>query len=153
MFSPTGYGRQAWVGDEKKRTQIRRRFALIGQPWDSVCLNDLRSFIRRAQSSSDADTEIHAHGKLAWLTLMAACIESESAARAKLVLTDLSTDRDQIPVWRLGGLGITPVELLALASHRQQVELVAPSDEIRSFVTQMAGTVSAGHISIRDTSE
>ena len=86
-------------------------------------------------------------GKLAWLTLMAACLESESDEGVKLVLTDLSSERDQIPVWRLGGIDFTPVELLALGAHRHQIELVAAAEALRSTVEELQDAIPQGRIS------
>ncbi len=41
-FAPRGVGLSAWAGDEKKQTQIRRRFMLLGQTLDGMRVWDIR---------------------------------------------------------------------------------------------------------------
>ncbi len=43
---PRGIGANAWTGDEKKLTQIRRRFMLLGQTLDSMRVWDVRRTIQ-----------------------------------------------------------------------------------------------------------
>ena len=43
---PRGIGPAAWTGDEKKQTQIRRRFMLLGQTLDGMRVWDIRRTIQ-----------------------------------------------------------------------------------------------------------
>lgn len=43
VFAPRGLGRDAWTGDEKALTHIRRRFALLGQSLDAMRVYDIKS--------------------------------------------------------------------------------------------------------------
>src|SRR5206468_4080514 len=46
FFAPRGVGLTAWSGDEKKRTQIRRRFMLLGQTLDGLRVWDIRRAVQ-----------------------------------------------------------------------------------------------------------
>ncbi|HEY2589867.1 MAG TPA: hypothetical protein VGI81_29250 [Tepidisphaeraceae bacterium] len=45
-FAPRGVGATAWSGDQKKQTQIRRRFALLGQTLDGMRVWDVRRAVQ-----------------------------------------------------------------------------------------------------------
>jgi hypothetical protein len=57
FFAPRGVGLTAWGGEERKRTQIRRRFMLLGQTLDGMRVWDIRRavqmihFVRESESA------------------------------------------------------------------------------------------------------
>ena len=50
FFAPRGVGASAWGGDEKKQTQIRRRFMLLGQTLDGMRVWDVRRAMQAVRS-------------------------------------------------------------------------------------------------------
>jgi len=78
VIAPRGLGRDAWNDDEKKQTQIRRRFMLLGQTLDAMRVWDVRRAIR-ALRSIDSLKEIpmtlQGRGTMAAIAIYAALFE------------------------------------------------------------------------------
>jgi len=55
FFAPRGIGPYAWNGDERKQTQIRRRFMLLGQTVDGMRVWDVRRAIGALRSVERLD--------------------------------------------------------------------------------------------------
>jgi len=75
---PRGIGPDAWGGDERKQTQIRRRFMLLGQTLDGMRVWDLRRAIqatRQLDSIHGWPLGIQAHGEMAGIALYASLFE------------------------------------------------------------------------------
>lgn len=67
-FAPRGVGLSAWSGDAKQRTQIRRRFMLLGQTQDGMCVWDIRRAVQALRSVRGAATrrvDLQANGPMA----------------------------------------------------------------------------------------
>ena len=78
FFAPRGVGLTAWSGDEKKRTQIRRRFMLLGQTLDGMRVWDIRRAVQMVHFVREADTakvELTASGRMAVNARYAAVFE------------------------------------------------------------------------------
>ena len=78
FFAPRGVGLTAWSGDEKKRTQIRRRFMLLGQTLDGMRVWDIRRAVQMVHFVREADTakvELRASGPMAVNARYAAVFE------------------------------------------------------------------------------
>jgi dienelactone hydrolase len=78
FFAPRGVGLTAWSGDEKKRTQIRRRFMLAGQTLDGMRVWDIRRAVQMVHFVREADTakvELTANGEMAVNARYAAVFE------------------------------------------------------------------------------
>ena len=76
--APRGIGASAWGGDERRQTQIRRRFALIGQTVDGMRVWDVRravQAIRSLENMGDAPLGIESRGQMAGVALYAALYE------------------------------------------------------------------------------
>ncbi|MCW5551134.1 MAG: acetylxylan esterase [Verrucomicrobiae bacterium] len=56
FFAPRGIGLTAWSGDERKRTQIRRRFMLLGQTLDGMRVWDIRRAVQMLHSMRGVDS-------------------------------------------------------------------------------------------------
>src|SRR6185436_17699381 len=54
--APRGVGLTAWSGDEKRQTQIRRRFMLLGQTLDGMRVWDIRRAVQVVHFVREADT-------------------------------------------------------------------------------------------------
>ena len=67
-----------WSGDEMKRTQIRRRFMLLGQTLDGMRVWDIRRAVQMVHFVREADTakvELTASGRMAVNARYAAVFE------------------------------------------------------------------------------
>jgi hypothetical protein len=56
FFAPRGIGLTAWSGGEKRLTQIRRRFMLLGQTLDGMRVWDIRCAIQVVHFVREGDT-------------------------------------------------------------------------------------------------
>jgi dienelactone hydrolase len=52
-FAPRGIGSTAWSGDERRQTQIRRRFMLLGQTLDGMRVWDIRRAVQAVRALPD----------------------------------------------------------------------------------------------------
>ena len=78
VFCPRGQGGGRWVGDDKKQTQIRRRFQMIGTTVDAARVWDIRRAIQ-VLSHHSGDTlklELVGNGNSSGLVLTASLFES-----------------------------------------------------------------------------
>lgn len=61
---PRGVGATAWTGDERKQTQIKRRFALLGHTLDSLRIHDVLQCVKALQHHPEIVFEaIHLEGR------------------------------------------------------------------------------------------
>lgn len=77
-FPPRGIGPTAWGGDERTRTQIRRRFMLLGQTEGGMRVWDIRramGALAGIDGLSASDLQMRASGEAAVLSLHAALFE------------------------------------------------------------------------------
>lgn len=80
VMAPRGLGRDAWNDDEKKQTQIRRRFMLLGQTADGMRVWDIRRAIQALRSIDQFDgIPLTLRGKhtMAGIALYAALFEPD----------------------------------------------------------------------------
>ena len=78
LFAPRGIGPTAWTPDEKKRTEIRRRFMLLGQTLDGMRVWDLRRAIqatREIPATRSKPLTVVAEGQMGVNTLYASLFE------------------------------------------------------------------------------
>lgn len=122
FFAPRGVGLDAWSGDEKAQTKIRRRFMLLGQTRDSMRVWDIRRAIQMLSQvrSKAAPIELNAAGMMAVNGLYAALFESNVK---KLGLSALPNSHLFGPDY-LGVLKICDIPEV-LAAEKAQAEIVA----------------------------
>ena len=78
--APRGIGLTAWNPDERKQTQIRRRFMLLGQTLDGMRVWDVRRAIqalRRVDWLDDAPVALTAQHRMAGIVLYASLFEPD----------------------------------------------------------------------------
>jgi dienelactone hydrolase len=138
VFAPRGMGLHSWNGDSKKRTQIRRRFQLIGTTADAMRVWDIRRAVQvlRQQVGDKVRLHLVGSGTNAWLAAAAAVVLDSDIESARL--TNLSDDRDQRPVFLNADRSFTPSELLALAVHRTDVVTFGAADGLIKSVARLA---------------
>ncbi|MBL9155279.1 MAG: acetylxylan esterase [Verrucomicrobiales bacterium] len=79
-IAPRGVGATAWTDDEKERTQIRRRFQLLGMTQDSARVWDIRRGIqalRSVEGFEKGQLWLQSHGDMAANTLYASLFEPD----------------------------------------------------------------------------
>ncbi|GIX02575.1 MAG: hypothetical protein KatS3mg112_1512 [Thermogutta sp.] len=122
LLLPRGIGPTAWNSDTKKRTQIERRFMLIGQTSDGMRVFDIiRAIqaIRRENAWKGLPLTVKAQGRFGVL----ACYASVFEPVDKLVLTDVPTSHREGPyILNISRVMEVPQALL-LAADGSRVEL------------------------------
>jgi hypothetical protein len=124
LVSPRGTGKQAWGGDEKKLTQIRRRFMLLGQTVEAMQVWDVRRAIQAVRTVDGWKTfpiRLEARGEMAAVALYASLFEPPVA---ELRLYDLPRSHMPQGPHFLNVLRFLDVpEALAMAAERCPVQL------------------------------
>jgi hypothetical protein len=120
-FAPRGVGLTAWSGDEKKQTQIRRRFMLLGQTLDGMRVWDIRratQAVHALPGFKKSTLHLRASGSMGVNALYATLFEP-GVARAELL--DLPKSHREGPDY-LNVLRLLDIpEALALADKRADV--------------------------------
>ncbi len=78
LFAPRGVGPTAWTSDEKRRTQIRRRFMLLGQTLDGMRVWDIRralQALREIKETKGKPATMEASGQMGINALYASLFE------------------------------------------------------------------------------
>ncbi len=129
-FAPRGIGPTAWNPDERKQTQIRRRFMLLGQTRDGMRVWDVRRAIQAIRTiDSLSDTPIQLRGKknMAGIVLYASLFEP---GIARLDLWDLpNSHRD----------GPTFLNVLRYLDMPQAVAMAAEHSRVRLYQKNGSG--------------
>lgn len=84
---PRGIGPTAWDQSERKQTQHRRRFMLLGQTQDAMCVWDVRAAIRALRQFEDGQETpvwLQSNGTMAGVSLYAALFEGSKVERLDL---------------------------------------------------------------------
>ena len=136
VFFPRGVGPHAWLGDEKKQIQIRRRFQLIGTTADAMRVWDVRKVIHHLQRHCTTPQEItiHGTGQAGWLALTA-LVFTDSGLQGRF--SDLRASRDAFPVFLNAARFVTPQELIGLAASRCRVQLDHPDPALSEFASRL----------------
>lgn len=128
-LAPRGIGPTAWNTDERKRTQIRRRFMLLGQTLDGMRVWDVRravQMLRTLDSTSYVPLALEGKGRMAGIVLYASLFEPDIA---RLDLWHLpSSHHDEGPTF-LNVLRYLDIpEALTMAAERSQIRLYQEDD-------------------------
>lgn len=125
FFCPRGVGDSAFGGDEKKQTQIRRRFWILGQSLEGMQVYDVRRALQATRSIPGHDTlplTLKSTGRLAGVALYASLFEPVQ----RLELADLpATHKDGPDLLNVLKVLDIPAAL-AMAAERSEVELTTP---------------------------
>ena len=121
--APRGIGLTAWNPDERKQTQIRRRFMLLGQTLDGMRLWDVRRAIqvlRQIESLKKAPISIKSQRQMGGIALYASLFEPDIAG---LDLWHLPDSLREGPVF-LNVLRYMDIpQAVAMASERTKVRI------------------------------
>jgi hypothetical protein len=123
QLSPRGTGADAWTGDEKKQTQLRRRFMLLGQTVEGMQVWDVRRAVQaiRAQPLlQNVPVCLEAKGEMAGVALYASLFEP---GVTELTLHDLPRSHAQGPHF-LNVLRVLDIpQALAMAAQSKRVRV------------------------------
>lgn len=124
-----GVGPTAWTMDEKERTHIRRRFALLGQTLDAMRIWDIRRGIQALRGIEGADKPklwIQASGVMAGNALYASVFEKDIH---RLDLHDLPLSHQEGPEL-LNVLRFTDMpQIAAIAGEKSLLRLYGKPEE------------------------
>lgn len=119
--APRGVGRTAWNSDERKQTQHRRRFYLLGQSLNGMQTYDVRRAIQTIQKQdmySDVPLWLQAEGAMAGVTLYASLFEDNIT---RLDLHHLPSSHRQGPFYLNVRRFLDIPQAVAMAAERSQV--------------------------------
>lgn len=149
FFAPRGVGPTEWTRDEKKRTHLRRRFALLGRTDDAARVWDVTQAILARQAIpglGDKPLTIQGSRQAAGWALYAALLGGGTGCR--LDLTDLPANDLEGPAFLNASRILQPAHAVALALDLDQSHItlrstqpVNPTDwEFATAVNTLLGT-------------
>jgi len=120
--APRGIGPTAWNTDEKKQTQIRRRFMMLGQTLDGMRVWDVRRAIQALQTiDSKMPMSLQGKGQMAGIVLYASLFEP---GIVRLDLWHLPrSHRDEGPTFLNVMRYLDIPQAVAMAAERSQIRL------------------------------
>jgi len=121
--APRGIGLTAWNPDERKQTQIRRRFMLLGQTLDGMRLWDVRRAIqalRQVEFLNDVPVSLKGQRLMAGIVLYASLFEPDIAG---LDLRHLPSSHRDGPVFLNVLRYMDMPQAVAMAAERTQVRI------------------------------
>jgi cephalosporin-C deacetylase-like acetyl esterase len=127
-FASRGIGPTAWKVDEKKLTQIQRRFMLLGQTVDGMRVWDVRRAIQTLRSLKSVDNVpigLKARGQMAGIVLYASLFEPEID---RLDLWHLPHSHYDGPDFLNVLRYLDMPQALAMATERSQIRLYQKDD-------------------------
>ncbi|MCB1236016.1 MAG: hypothetical protein KDM91_13180, partial [Verrucomicrobiae bacterium] len=136
-LAPRGIGPTAWTADEKERTQIRRRFQLLGMTLDSARVWDIRRGMQALLSLPGMDKPqiwLQSHGDMACDTVYASLFEP-AVHRLDLHAPPVShvTGPDYLNVLRF----LDIPQAVAMAAERSQVRVYAEDSKPWDYVAEV----------------
>ncbi len=138
-LAPRGIGPTMWNPNERKQTQIRRRFMLLGQTLDGMRVWDVRRAIqtlRTVGSMSGVPVRLQGERRMAGIVLYASLFEPDIV---RLDLWHLSPSHREGPTF-LNVLRYLDVpQAVAMAAERSRIRLYQKDDSGWQFPRAVAG--------------
>jgi hypothetical protein len=134
---PRGIGPTAWDPDPRQRTQIRRRFYLLGQTLDGMRVWDIRRAVQALRAIPEmhgASLRLHATGASAALAVYASLFEPYLS---HLVLHDLPTSHRHGPYLLNVTRYLSLSQALAMAAEQCRVSLTGQGSELWKYVESL----------------
>jgi hypothetical protein len=127
-FAPRGIGPTAWNPDERKQTQIRRRFMLLGQTLDGMRVWDVRraiQAIREIDSTSGSTLQLQSKENMAGIVLYASFFEPDIK---QLYLWYIPNSHRDGPIFLNVLRYLDMPQAVAIAAERSWVQLYQKKD-------------------------
>jgi dienelactone hydrolase len=138
---PRGIGANAWTGEERKQTQIRRRFMLLGQSLDAMRVWDVRRAIQALEQIEEAQgmtPHVLADRQMAGVALYASLFESRIGG---LHLFDPPQTHRDGPILLNVLRYLDMPQAAALAAEHTSVDLRGPNASVWQFPTSVVETL------------
>ncbi len=138
FLCPRGIGAAAWTGDEKKQTQIRRRFMLLGQTLDAMRVWDIHRAIQALGQIAEVRGRapgILARDNMAGVALYAALFDPRIA---RLNLMDLPATHRDGPIFLNILRYLDMPQAVALAAEHTTIVFGGRNTSVRQFATSVA---------------
>ena len=135
---PRGIGAAAWSGDERKQTQIRRRFMLLGQTLDGMRVWDIRRTVQMLGQINEVAgviPRVTARGAMAGVALYASLFEPQIAG---LDLTGLPATHRNGPILLNVLRYLDMPQAVALAAERTSLTLDGQNASAWQFPASVA---------------
>ena len=133
-----GIGAAAWTGDEKKQTQIRRRFMLLGQTLDGMRVWDVHRAVRALGQIPEIGgmaPGILARDNMAGVALYASLFDPQIA---RLNLMDLPATHRDGPIFLNILRYLDMPQAVALAAEHTTIVFGGRNTSVRQFATSVA---------------
>ncbi|MHC4889398.1 MAG: prolyl oligopeptidase family serine peptidase [Planctomycetota bacterium] len=137
-FAPRGMGLTAWNPDQRKQTQIRRRFMLLGQTLDGMRVWDVRRAVqalRKINSTSGVPVRLQGKHRMAGIALYASLFEPDIV---RLDLWHLSPSHRDGPTFLNVLRYLDMPQAVAMAAERRQIRLYQKDDSGWQFPRAVA---------------
>ncbi len=141
FICPRGIGANAWTGDEKKQTQIRRRFMLLGQTLDGMRVWDVRRTIQALGQIDEARgmvPHVLADRQMAGVALYAALFEPQIGG---LHLFDPPETHRDGPIFLNVLRFLDMSQAVALSAEHTSVDLRGQNASAWQFPTSVVGSL------------
>ncbi len=138
FLCPRGIGAAAWTGDEKKQTQIRRRFMLLGQTLDGMRVWDIHRTIQALGQIPEVRgmaPGILARDNMAGVALYASLFDPRIA---RLHLMDLPATHRDGPIFLNVLRYLDMPQAVALAAEHTSIVFGGRNTSVRQFATSVA---------------
>ena len=136
---PRGIGAAAWTGDERKQTQIRRRFMLLGQTLDGMRVWDVRRAIQALGQIDEVrgmTPAVLARGDMAGVALYTSLFDPQVA---RLHLMDPPATHRDGPIFLNVLRFLDMPQAVALAAERTNLILGGQNKTPWQFATSLGG--------------
>jgi cephalosporin-C deacetylase-like acetyl esterase len=138
LVVPRGIGPTAWNSGERKQTQVRRRFMLLGQTLDSMRVWDIRSALRAVRSIDGLRGKplvVTADGNMGVNVLYASLFEKDlDALRLSKIPQSQQSGPDYLNVLRV----LDIPQAMAMAAERVHIELIESGQSGWEYPAAMA---------------
>ena len=127
LFAPRGVGPTEWTRDTKKRTHIQRRFMLLGQTHDAMCIWDVRraiAAVRTLPTFHDSPLVLRGTSQSAAWALYASLFDTPVS---ELQLRNLPTGRDGITLLNVSKVVDMP-SVIVHAGSRTKLTMLNEAD-------------------------
>jgi dienelactone hydrolase len=138
FICPRGMGAAAWSGDERRQTQIQRRFMLLGQTLDGMRVWDVRRAIQalgQIDEVTGLTSSVSAYHNMAGIALYAVLFEPRIG---RLSLGDLPASHRDGPILLNVLRYLDMPQALVLAAERTNVNMLVQSTSNWQFPMSIA---------------
>lgn len=149
IVPPIGHGPSEWSGDERKQTQIRRRFHLLGMTADAVRVAELRGVLDWLGSTPQLKSPpvvLSAQGVTAVRGLYASL---ENASVKSLELSEIPADDRNGPILLFAERVWDVPQLLAVASEGRSARVTGADGAATDYLAAVAKRLGWKNVSVK----